>query len=77
MSAKHLDFKSKELVALGAAIGANCIPCLEWHFGKCLELGLSKEELRVAIAMANKVKSVPADKITETAEALLDKAGTE
>ena len=37
-----LSEKEKELVAIGASIGGNCIPCLEWHYKKCIELGFTK-----------------------------------
>jgi len=67
-----LHIKTIELVALGAAIGGNCIPCLEWHYKKCVELGIPKEEIREAIEMANKVKQVPIKKINEVAEKLLN-----
>ncbi|MDZ7797981.1 MAG: carboxymuconolactone decarboxylase family protein [Candidatus Marinimicrobia bacterium] len=66
-----LNRREIELVALGAAIGGNCIPCLEWHFRKCVEAGLTTEEIREAIAMSLKVKNVPINKINETAERLL------
>jgi len=65
-----LTEKELELVALGSAIGGNCIPCLEWHYKKCAELGFSQQELAKAIAMAKKVKEVPNQKIYETAEKL-------
>jgi AhpD family alkylhydroperoxidase len=39
-----LTEKEKELVAIGASIGGNCIPCLEWHYKKCIELGFRKGE---------------------------------
>lgn len=66
-----LHIKTNELVALGAAIGGNCIPRLEWHYKKCVELGIPKEEIREAIEIANKVKQVPIKKINEVAEKLL------
>ncbi|MDZ7837104.1 MAG: carboxymuconolactone decarboxylase family protein [Actinomycetota bacterium] len=61
----------KELVAIGAAVGGNCIPCLEWHYKKCIELGISKKEIEEAIDMAKKVKEVPIKKIYEVADKLL------
>ncbi len=67
-----LNMKTIELVALGASIGGNCIPCLEWHYKKCVELGIPKEEIREAIEMSNKVKQVPIKKINEAAERLLN-----
>ncbi len=66
-----MDEKIKELVAVGAAVAGNCIPCLEWHFKKCIELGISKNEIEEAIEMANIVKNVPINKINELAQKLL------
>lgn len=67
-----LDEKMIELVALGAAIGGNCVPCLKWHFDKCVELGIPKEEIKEAIEMAKKVKQVPINKIDDYAKQLLN-----
>jgi len=69
-----LQEKTIELVAIGAAIGGNCIPCLEWHYKRCIELGIPKEEIQEAIDMAKKVKDVPIKKIYEVAEKLISKA---
>ena len=66
-----LSEKEKEMVAIGAAIGGNCIPCLEWHYKKCIDLGYSKEEMREAFDMAKKVKEVPNHKIYETGNNLI------
>jgi len=65
-----LTEKELELVAIGASIGGNCIPCLEYHYKKCVELGFSQRQLAKAIAMAKKVKEVPNQKIYETAARL-------
>lgn len=66
-----LDNREKELVAIGAAIGGNCIPCLEWHYKKCLETGATFEEIKEAINIAKLVKDVPIKNINEVAEKLL------
>jgi 4-carboxymuconolactone decarboxylase len=65
-----LTKKELELVAIGSAIGGNCIPCLEWHYQECRKLGFSQQELAEAIAIAKEIKEVPIDKIYETAEKL-------
>ena len=65
-----LTEKELELVAIGASIGGNCIPCLEYHYKKCVELGFSQQELTEAITMAKKIKEVPNQKIYETADRL-------
>lgn len=70
-----LNNREMELTALGAAIGGNCIPCLEWHFKKCVEVGLTKDEINEAIEMSLKVKNVPINKIIETKNKLLENTG--
>jgi AhpD family alkylhydroperoxidase len=66
-----MDEKTKELVAVGAAVAGNCIPCLEWHYKKCIELGIPKDEIKEAIELAKIVKNVPIKKISELAQTLL------
>jgi len=65
-----LSEKEKELVAIGASIGGNCIPCLEYHYMKCKEYGYSKDEMREAFDMAKMVKEVPNKNIYKTADNL-------
>jgi len=66
-----MDEKTKELIAIGAAIAGNCIPCLEWHYKKCIELEIPKEEIKETIELAKIVKDVPVKKINELAKTLL------
>lgn len=66
-----LDIKTKELVAVGAALAGNCLPCLEWHYNKCIELGISKNDIKEALEMAKKVKEVPVKKIYELSDNLI------
>jgi len=68
-----LDEKTRELIAVGAAIAGNCLPCLTYHFQKCRELGISVEEIDEAIETAKTVKEVPVKKIYELACSLLKK----
>lgn len=68
-----LDEKTRELIALGAAIAGNCLPCLNYHFKKCRELGISLDDLDEAIDTAKTVKEVPIKKIYELACTLLEK----
>ena len=66
-----MDGKTKELVAVGAAVAGNCILCLEWHYKKCIELGIPKDEIKEAIELAKIVKNVPIKKINELTQTLL------
>ena len=44
-----MDERMKELVAVGAAIAANCHPCIDHHLAKCDELGVGRKEVAEAI----------------------------
>jgi len=69
----NLNTREKELVAIGAALGSNCIPCIVYHVGVAKKLGLADEEIREAIELADKVRRVPNDQVLKSALALLEK----
>ena len=50
----------KELVALGAAIASNCEPCFKHHYNEARKLGVSKDDMRLAVQVAQSVKDSPA-----------------
>jgi AhpD family alkylhydroperoxidase len=52
-----LDEKTKELIAVGATITANCQSCLEYHAGKARELGVTAAELQAAVAVGREVRT--------------------
>ena len=58
----------QELVAIGAAIVANCEPCFRHHFDKARKLGVSKEDMARAVTTAQMVKESPARAVIELAE---------
>jgi AhpD family alkylhydroperoxidase len=60
-----------ELVAIGAAIGANCEPCLKYHYNQALKLGVSKEDMAQTVALADKVKRAPAQNMLTLADKIL------
>ena len=62
-----LDEKTKELVALGASLAGNCLPCLRYHYKKCRELGINVDDLDEVLDMAKTVKEVPIKKIYQLA----------
>jgi AhpD family alkylhydroperoxidase len=66
-----LSHREKELTAIGAAIASNCIPCIEYHVPQARKAGLNDAEIREAVDLADKVRRVPADKVLQTAFALL------
>ena len=51
-----LTDKERELVAVGAAVGAGCQPCTQYHVRAALESGLSQEDVRRAVDEAEAVR---------------------
>ena len=57
----------EELVALGAAIGANCEPCFQYHFREARKAGVSRDDIVRAVATAKNVKETATDAILKVA----------
>jgi 4-carboxymuconolactone decarboxylase len=72
-----LSERERELVALGAALGSNCVPCMVFHVGAAKKAGIADEEITEAVELADKVRKVPADQVLRTAYAHLGKAPAE
>lgn len=72
-----LSKAERELVALGTALGSNCVPCIEYHIPQALEAGLSDRQIGEAIRLADQVRQVPARKVLAAAVAMLTDAPAE
>jgi len=46
-----LDFKTKELVAIGIAVTDRCEPCIAFHVEALIKAGATREELAEALGM--------------------------
>ncbi len=68
---EYLSLKEKELVAIGAALASNCVPCIEFHIPAALKAGLSDNQIKEAIEIANKVRNVPSAKVLEVAFSMI------
>lgn len=68
----RLSPRERELTAIGAAIASNCVPCVEYHIPQARKVGLSDAQILEAVELADKVRKVPADKVIQTASALLE-----
>jgi 4-carboxymuconolactone decarboxylase len=68
----ELNNRERSLVALGAALASNCVPCIEYHIPGARRAGLSDVEIDKAIRIADKVRRVPARTVLETARARID-----
>jgi hypothetical protein len=52
-----MDEKTEIMVALGIAIGVNCIPCFDHLYSKSQEIKLDEDEVRAIAEIASKVKN--------------------
>lgn len=52
-----MDSKTEAMVALGTAIGANCIPCFDFLYSKAREVNLDESEIKQIAVIAFKVKT--------------------
>ncbi len=62
-----LDTKTKELVAVGSSIAANCQPCLKYHLKIAKDSGATEEEIKDTMEIARLVKSKSATVMDEFA----------
>jgi 4-carboxymuconolactone decarboxylase len=74
---KALNMKEQELVAIGAAIASNCIPCIKYHIPQAKAAGLTDAQILAAVDLAEKVRSVPAKKVLLSALSTVERARTE
>jgi AhpD family alkylhydroperoxidase len=61
-----------ELVAIGAAIAANCDPCFKYHFQQARKLGVSREDMMLAVKTAQSVKETPSKAMLQLAHRYLE-----
>ncbi len=47
-----LDVRSKELIGLACSMVLRCDDCVKYHIGKCVELGISKEQITEGMSIA-------------------------
>lgn len=52
-----LNEKTDVMIALAAALGANCVPCFDNLYERAKGLGVSNEEILKIAEIANKVKT--------------------
>ncbi|MCL5027385.1 MAG: carboxymuconolactone decarboxylase family protein [Bacteroidetes bacterium] len=70
-SISNLEPKIAELIAIGASIGGNCLPCLRFHFAEAIKNGCTIQEIEEAIKLGKMVKERPINDIYKIAEDLI------
>jgi 4-carboxymuconolactone decarboxylase len=66
-----LTARERALVSLGAAMGSNCISCVEHHSPASRTAGLTDAQISEAIHLADKLRQVPARETLDAAVGLL------
>jgi AhpD family alkylhydroperoxidase len=61
-----------ELVAIGAAVAANCEPCFKFHYQQAKKLGVSRDDMMRAVRTAQSVKETPAQAMLQLAHRYLE-----
>jgi AhpD family alkylhydroperoxidase len=51
-----MDEHMKELVAMGAAVAANCHPCMDYHLAQCDKLASDRDEVAEAVKVGLMVR---------------------
>jgi len=69
-----LSVREREVVAVGAAVGAGCRPCTQYHVRAGLKAGLSEDEVRLAVEEAEVLRIHAATSIADFARGLLGAA---
>lgn len=72
-----MDEKLKEMIAIGASVTANCIPCIQYHFAKAREVGVTDAEIKAAVQVGKMVRKGAAHKWDEEIGILLSTASGE
>ena len=62
----------RELIAIGASIGAHCQPCLAYHVGKAREVGLDAGVIHMAMDVGHMVEKGSMAAMREFAKGVLD-----
>jgi len=68
----ELTERERELVAIGASIGSNCVPCIAYHVGNARKVGLSDAQIEAAVVVSEEIRKVPSSLVVDTARAYLE-----
>ena len=69
-----MDQKTRHLIGIGAAAGANCVPCFEALLEKARASGAEDEEIQIAVGVGQMVRKGAAGRWDEEVKALVGKS---
>jgi AhpD family alkylhydroperoxidase len=61
---QKLSSQQRELVAVGASVGAGCHPCVSYHIKAATKAGVTGERLLAALASSERVAAEAAERMT-------------
>lgn len=64
------DVNVKELIAIGAAVSANCHQCVKYHITKAREMAIDEAEIRQAIEVGMMVRKSATGQMDDLLEEL-------
>ena len=65
-----LNEKTRTLIALGAAVASNCIPCFEHLYEEAVTSGITLEEINSVVDIAGRVKNGAGNALIKSVEEL-------
>ena len=75
-----MDNQTRELIAVGASVSANCQPCIKYHLAKVRQAGADEADILEAVTVGKMVRKGAAgamDKLLATVfEGIIDDAET-
>jgi alkylhydroperoxidase/carboxymuconolactone decarboxylase family protein YurZ len=77
MADKIFTEKTENLIAIGAAMAANCIPCFEHLYEKAITSGIAAQEIKRTAEIASQVKNGAHKAISATVEEITGPNETE
>lgn len=63
-----MDEKTKELIAIGASVTANCHPCIKYHVGKARKMAIEEAEIQKAVSVGKMVRKGASDQMDKLLE---------
>jgi AhpD family alkylhydroperoxidase len=68
---EHLSTEQKELVAVGASVGAGCHPCVKHHIRAAVEAGVGEERLIAALTSGDRIATEATKRMVTHSRGLL------
>lgn len=72
-----LDPKTREFIGIAAAVAGLCQPCFDYHFAEAQKLGITLEEIRATVRLAQAIRQAGKGNMDKYVQAKLEIQGAE